>query len=163
MNITAASQLTAPKGKILILLEMAEISHESEDAGNLLILAMADSPQDSSTNILRIVFNVDPSSELDGERYKLNGLFDLDLAAFTDLEAMNDFITVTTQNRLIGSAISIDQVGEDIKAAFYEWDSSKGQFEHEVPDNFHVLDLAKETAKLIVGRVRKYFELHQSQ
>lgn len=161
MNIESAIKLNNNQPQVSILLNALAINHSHEQVGTLLVLAVADSIHSTATDHMRFNIDVQPSSELDTERYGVSDTLDIDLAKFDDLEALQKHIKINVQTRLIASAIACDTVGEEVIEAFTEWNESQSSepFDLEAPDSFHIIDIANNVANQISKVIEKYFLL----
>ena len=161
MNIESAIKLKNNQPQVSILLDALAINHSHEQVGTLLVFAVADSIHCTATNHIRFNIDVQPSSELDTERYDVGNTLDIDLAKFDDLEALQKHIKINVQTSLIASAITCDTVGDEVIEAFTEWNESQSPepFDLEAPDSFHIIDIANNVANQISKVIEKYFLL----
>lgn len=161
MNLQTAINLTNQSG-VSILLENIELRHQSEGVGTLLVLAIADSLKDATSSKMRFDYTVEANSEIDMERFTLNGSLGVDLGLFEAYDALQSHISNQVVNDLIGQAIAYERASTDVENAFLDWKNSNmaQPFNFEAPDSFNIIDLAADTAKTICQKIEKYWALN---
>lgn len=146
---------------VSILLEAAKLEHQNDDIGNLHVFAIADSLSSVSFDKILYTYSLEASSELDMERFSVEGSLGIRFDEFNNLSALKDHIIVAVQKELIGQAISYERTSEEVEDAFNTWtqNAPNTPFSLEAPDSFNVIDLATETGVKIGLNIEKYYAL----
>lgn len=145
---------------VCLLLEAEKLEHQNDGVGDLHVFAVADSLSSVSFDKMLYTYSLEASSELDMERFSVEGCLDIYFDEFDNLSALKNHIIVAVQKNLIGLAISRERTSEEVENAFNDWiqDAPNKPFSFEAPDSFNIIDLATETGVGIGLNIEKYFE-----
>lgn len=163
MNILSAIGIKNNYPEICILLSQESID-TSEQIGTLTILAVATNIKANTTSLLRLMFDIEPNSDVDMERYNVSAKLDVDLSQYSTFDDLCKFITFQAQTNLIAEAITYEHLPDDLVEQFTQWceSGSNEPFNPEEGEVFGVINLASETAKVICKRIEPYYILSKS-
>lgn len=144
-----------------VLLVTLPVNHSSEIVGHASIYAVVPNLQTEEVRDLVIEVNVEPSSELDDERYQISHKFNLDLKAHQTTESMHQAVLIELQDGLINCAESCGSISDDLIALHDIWDNLS-PLEYETPISFHVFDIASDSAHTLSQHLSSFHAIaHQ--